>query len=149
MCVIRRSITIGAPVPKVFGWLTHPEHLLGVWPGLVSVANVTALPGGAHEYDWTRKIGAWKAHGHADAMRVQTDRAVVVHNQAGVPSTWRWTYAGAGDRTELTVELDFTFPLQSVRRVAEAILARIEARDLDALLENVKARLEAPTPGRA
>ena len=143
MATIRKSIAIDAPVDQVFTYLTQPEHLPEVWPSLVQVTHVKSFPGGAHEFDWVYKLAGIKFHGHADATTVETNRTVLVQNQAGFTSTMRWTYAGHDGKTELSVEMDVAFPVKALKKLAEPILSKLNEHEIDTLLHNVKARLEA------
>ena len=50
MAKIEKTITINAPVEKVFGYVSEPTNLPEIWPSLVEVTDVQPLPNGGKSY---------------------------------------------------------------------------------------------------
>jgi uncharacterized membrane protein len=141
-----KSVEIKAPVQRVYDFLMQPSNLPGVWPNLVSVSNIVAGVGGARDFDWVYKMAGIPFKGHAKAEEAQPGKFVRFHNEGGIPSTFRWTYEGLdGSGTRLTLDVEYAIPTPVIGKVAEGIVAKINERDADTLLANVKDVMEGGT----
>ncbi|MBI2394717.1 MAG: SRPBCC family protein [Deltaproteobacteria bacterium] len=139
---IRKSIRIDAPIDRVFEYLTHPQNLLEIWPSMVEVSNVTQKADGTHSYDWVYKMAHMKFHGHSETIELEKNARVVVRNDTGIPSTFIWTYAGENGGTKLTVEVEYALPIALLDKLAEPFISRLNDREAETLLENLKLRME-------
>lgn len=141
---IKRTIQIKAPVQRVYEFLTQPANLLSIWPNMVSVSNVVASKGGSHDFDWEYRMVGFHFKGHAKTEEAQPGKLVRVRNESGIPSTFIWTYEGLdGAGTRLTLDLQYSIPAPVIGKIAEAIVAKINERDADTLLANLKDVMEA------
>ncbi len=139
---MKKSLEIKAPVERVYEFVTTPTNLPSVWPSMVEVSNVETRAGGWHSFDWTYKMAGLKFHGHAEPKKVETNKFVEMRNEAGIPSTLRWTYEARGASMLLTVEVEYDIPTPLLGKIAESILVKINERELDTLLHNLKTILE-------
>ena len=140
---IRKYAFIEALPTKIFGYLTEAAHLTEVWPSLVEVSKVETKPDGAHSFDWTYKMAGLKFHGHAETVEVQRDRLRLVRNTSGIPSTFRWTFEPRDNGTDLALEVEYEMPGKLLGRLAAPFLRRVNERDADTLIHNLKERMEA------
>jgi len=140
MATIRRSISIHAPVDKVFDYVADPAHLPEIWPSLVEVRNVEAHSAGK-SFDWDYKLLGVRIHGHSDPVELVTNERQVSRSVRGIPNTFRWLYAGHDGETEVTLEVDYESPLPG--RLAERLVGRVNEREAETLLRNLKRKLEA------
>lgn len=145
---IKKSIDIKAPAQRVYDFLTQPTNLPSVWPNMVSVSNVLTQPSGAHDFDWVYKMAGLHFKGHAKTEEAQPGKLVRLRNEDGIPSTFLWTYQGLdGSGTRLTVEVEYSIPAPVIGKIAEAIVAKINERDAETLLANLKDVMESSTTG--
>jgi uncharacterized membrane protein len=142
MKTIRKTVGIDASVDRVFTYMTDPAHLPEIWPSMVEVSNVKTQPDGAHSFDWVYKMAGIKFKGHADTTEVEKEKLVVVKNETGIPSTFRWSYEGDANHTDLTVEIEYALPVPVLGRLAEPIVGKINEHEAEVLLENLKTRME-------
>ena len=140
---IRKYAFIEAPPAKIFGYLTEAAHLTEIWPSLDEVSKVETKPDGAHTFDWTYKMAGLKFHGHAETVEVQRDRLRLVRNATGIPSTFRWTFEPRDNGTDLALEVEYEMPGKLLGRLASPFLRRLNERDADTLVHNLKERMEA------
>jgi len=143
---IQRVIDIKAPVQRVYDFVNQPNNLPGIWPNMVSVSNVVPKAGGAHDFDWIFKMVGVHFKGHCAVEEAESGRYTRVRNESGIPSTFLWTYTGtngAGTRLSLTVE--YTMPTPVIGKIAEVLAAKINERDLDNMLANLKDVMEHST----
>lgn len=140
---IHRSIDIDAPVERVFEFVTDPNNLPGVWPNLQTVRNVEAKDGGVRDYDWEYKMAGIHFHGHAHATVESPNEYLEVKNDGGIPSTFHWHCEPKGGGTCLLLDVDYRLPVAVIGKLAEAAIAKINERDADRLLSNIKKTMEA------
>jgi uncharacterized membrane protein len=139
MYKIQRTIDIKAPVQRVYDFLNQPTNLPSIWPNLGSVSNIVPRPGGAHDFDWVYKMAGVQLRGHTSVVDAQPGKFVRLRNEGGIPSTFHWTYAGHdGLGTRLSVEVEYAIPAPVIGKMAEALVAKLNERDLDTLLANLK-----------
>jgi uncharacterized membrane protein len=138
-----KTIEIKAPADKIFDFIAKPTNLPSVWPNLIAVSNVVEREGDLRDFDWQYKMAGIHFKGHSKTEEAQRGKLLRVRNEGGIPSTFRWAYEGlngAGTRVILSVEYEIPAPI--VGKVAEALLARLNERDADTLLANLKDTLE-------
>lgn len=146
MTNIRKSIRINAPVDRVYEFMSNPENLVEVWPNMIEVSNVQTKPDGGRSYDWVYKMAGMKFHGHADTIAVEKNKRSVVKNDRGIPSTFEWTFAGEDGGMLLSVAVEYAIPVPLGQKLAERLVSKMNERDAETLLENVKARVELGAP---
>jgi len=140
MATIRRSISIHAPVDRVFDYVADPSHLPAIWPSLVAVHNVEPHAEG-NSFDWDYRMLGLLIHGHSDAVEQVRNLRQVTKSVRGIPNTFRWLYAGNGAETEVTLEVDYEAPIPG--RLAQRIVGRVNEREAETLLANLKRQLES------
>ena len=146
MPTVRRSIEIAAPVAQVFDYVADPRHLLEIWPNMVEITNVAPHPDGGTGFDWVYKMAGVKVRGHSEDVEFVRNQCVVSRSEAGIPNTFRWRYDDKDGATALTLEVDYEPPRSVFGRLARPFLDRINRRDAETLLKNLKTRMERP-PG--
>ena len=142
MGTVRKSIRIQAPVDRVFDYMTDPTHLPDIWPSLVEVTNAEHSPGGEHRFDWVYKLAGLRLKGHAETVDTEKNKRVVVKSEKGIPSTFRWTYAGENGETDLTLEIEYGVPIPLLEKLAKPALRKLNEHEAVLLLNNLKARME-------
>lgn len=139
---IEKSVLINAPINRVFEFLTDPNNYPAIWPSMVEVKNAKREPEGKHSFDWTYKMVGIQFHGHADASDVEKNRRVVSKNEAGIPSTFVWTYQEKDGGTEVGLSVEYELPKNVLTKLAEPLVHRLNEREADTMLQNAKAVLE-------
>jgi uncharacterized membrane protein len=140
MATIRRSISMRAAVDRVFDYLADPGKLPAIWPSLVAVRNVVVHANGS-SFDWDYKLMGMKIHGHSDPVELIKNERLVTRSATGIPNTFRWLFAARAELTEVTLEVDYQVPV--LGRLAEGLVGRINQREAEVLLANLKRTLEA------
>lgn len=142
MAKIRKSISIRAPLEDVYEFMTRPENLPEIWPGLFEVSHVRRGPDGAHSYDWVHKMGGVLFKGHAETLDVTPKQRVVIKNEKGITSTTLWAFSSDNGCTKVGLDVDYVPPEKLLEKFPEPFLHRINEREAEMLLENLKNRLE-------
>jgi uncharacterized membrane protein len=100
------------------------------------------------DFDWTLKLAGFPFDGHAKVEKDEPAKVVRYRNVSGIPSTFLWTYEGLdGGRTRLTLSVEYTVPTPILGKLAEALVIRINERDTEAMLANLKAMTESSELG--
>jgi uncharacterized membrane protein len=141
MTSIKSSITINAPVEKVFEY-SKPENLPEIWPSLVEVKNIKELPNGGYSWDWVYKMAGMNFNGSSEHVEfVENERTVA--QSTGIESTITWTYEPVGGGTKMTALTEYKIPVPLLGKVAEAFIVKMNENESETILANLKARLEA------
>ena len=140
MATIESSITINAPVEKVFEY-SKPENLPEFWPSLVEVKNIKELPNGGYSWDWVYKMAGMNFNGSSEHVEfVENERTVA--QSTGIESTITWTYEPVSGGTKMTALTEYKIPVPLLGKVAEAFIVKMNENESETILANLKARLE-------
>ena len=139
MPTIRRSISIHAPVARVFDYVGDPTHLPKIWPSMVTVSNVEPHPNGS-SFDWDYKLLGVRIRGHSDPVDLVQYERQVTRSVKGIPNTFRWLYTSHDGETEVTLEVDYKVPVFG--RLLEGVVGRANEREAETLLRNLKIEME-------
>lgn len=143
---IKRTIEIKAPVQRVYDFLNQPTNLLSIWPNMESVSNVVKTMGGAHDFDWDFKMVGIHFKGRSKVEEAQPNKLVRIRNEGGIPSTFSWKYEGLdGAGMRLGVDVEYDIPTPVIGKIAETLVVKINERDLDNMLANLKDVMEHMT----
>ena len=140
MPTIRRSISIHTPADRAFAYIADPTHLPALWPSLVEVRNVESHAAGT-SFDWDYKLLGMRIHGHSDPVEQVANERLVTRSVRGIPNTFRWLFAGHDEDTEVALEVDYESPIPG--KLADRLLRRLNEREAETLLQNLKSTLEA------
>ncbi len=145
MPTIQKTIAIAAPVERVFDYVADPTHLPTIWPTLVEVSNVVPHEGGGNGFDWVYKMMGVKVRGHSEDVEFVRNSRVVSRSKAGIPNTFRWQYDAKDGTTNVTLKIDYEVPAGVFGRLMKPVVGRINERDAQTLLTNLKAVMERPS----
>jgi uncharacterized protein YndB with AHSA1/START domain len=143
MARIKKTITINAPVEEVFGYVEEPANVPEYWPSVIEVKDVKPLPNGGTKYRWVYKMAGVRFEGSSEAMEYVLNQRTVTDNKGGVPGTITWTYEPEDGGTKVTFEAEYTVNVPLLRRLAESFLVKVNEQEAEAVLANVKAKMEA------
>lgn len=138
-----KSVVIHAPVEKVQEYLADPMHLPEIWPSLIEVKDVQMLPNGGYSNRWTYKMAGMRLEGTSEVIeRIPKERSVS-KTKGAIESTQTWTFEPQGEDTKVTFSVDYTVPIPVLGRLAEAAIVKLNDREGDAIVENLKTIVEA------
>jgi len=143
MATIEKSITINAPVEKVFEYIDDPLKDPEWMIGMIEVRDVEGLPGVGRHFHWTFKMVGIPLKGDSTTMEHVLNRRTVTESVGAVSSTWAADLEPEGDGTKLTMKVDYTIPIPVLGKLAEHLVLRQNDRNLASSMENIKHMLEA------
>lgn len=142
MAKLTKSITINAPVEKVFGYVSDSTNLPEIWPSLMEMKDVKHLPDGRTTDSWTYKMAGIQLKGTTVTEYVE-NKSIISKTEGGVKSTQIWTFEPEDGGTKATFEVEYTVPIPVIGKLAEAIVVKMNDHEGDAILANLKSRMEA------
>ena len=142
MVKVEKTITINAPVEKVFAHWTEPENLPEIWPSLVEVKDSRKLPNGGNFFRWVYKMVGMRFEGTAEDIEWVRNQRTVTVDKGGIDCTITWTFQPEGEGTKLITVFEYTVPIPLLGRLAEPFILKVNERELESLLVNLKTKLE-------
>ena len=140
MAKLTKSITINAPVEKVFKYVEEPTNLPKFWPSMVEVSDVKRSGDQVRTFNWVYKMAGLKVDGNTEITeRIPNQKTVSVSTGGTIVSN----YAPEGQGTKVTVDADYKIPGALLGKLAEPLVIRINERESETLLENLKTIMEA------
>jgi len=123
MAKVEKTITINAPVENIFSYISDPTNLPEFWPSLVEIKDVQPLP--------------------SEDTECVVNQRLVSKTKGGVESTQTWTFQPEAGGTKVTFAVEYTVPIPVLGKLAEGIIVKMNDREGDLILANLKARMEA------
>jgi len=143
MAKVEKTITINAPVEKVFDYIDQPTNLPEIWPSLMEIKDVQTLPNGGHTDRWVYKMAGMRFEGTTEGIEHVTNQRIVSKTKGGVESTQTWVFQPEDGGTNVTFEVEYNIPIPVLGKLAEAIVVKMNDREGDSILANLKTRMEA------
>lgn len=140
---IERTISINAPVEKVFDYWTEPANLPEYWPSMVEVKDRQRLPNGGNSFRWVYKMAGMRFEGTSEDVEYIANQRTVTKNKGGIESTITMMFQPENGGTKLTIQTEYTVPVPLLGKLAEAFIVKVNENETDLLLANLKARMEA------
>lgn len=140
---IEKSISIEAPVEKVFAYINDPTNLPEVWPSMVEVNEVNLVPEGVgSSYQWVYKMAGIRFKGTTEVIEYVANQWIIVKDKGGIEATRSVTVQPEYGGTKYTALVEYTVPIPLLGKLAEAFIRRQNENEMDMFLSNLKARLE-------
>ena len=139
---ITRMISVNAPVGKVFDYLNTPTNMPEIWPSMIAATDVTELPNGGHRYNWVYKMAGMQFEGlNVDTEVVINDR-LVSKTEGGIESVITFETEEHGEGTQVTFTAEYTVPMPLLGKLAEKFIVKVNEKEAEIILANLKARME-------
>jgi len=142
MAKVEKTITINAPVEKVFGYVSMKTNLPDIWPSMVEAKDVQPLPNGGNSFRWVYKMAGMKFEGTSEDSEFIVNQSIVSKTKGGISSTITWTFQSEAGGTKVTFDAEYTVPIPLLGKLAEAIIVKQNNKEAELLLANLKERME-------
>lgn len=141
MAKLKKTITINAPVKKIFDYASELNNLTEIWPSLMQVKDIQQLPSGGNSFWFLYKMAGIRIEGTGNIEYVPNQR-IIIQTKGGIPSTQIWTLQFEASGTRATIEMEYNVPIPVVGKLAEAIVVDMNEREGDLVMANLKVRME-------
>lgn len=142
MSRINRNISVNAPVERVFDFVADPKNLPEIWPGMIEVKDVKKATSGGFDFNWAYKMSGMRFEGKSQTVEFVKGQRLTVKSTKGIEGTLTWRCQPDDGHTRLSYEYDYRIPQPLLNKLNEPIVIRETEHEVDALLENVRTRLE-------
>jgi len=142
MAKVEQSITIKAPVEKVFSYLCDPMNQLEWLPSMTDVRDITG-EGVGQKFGWTYKMMGVSFKGETEVVESVGSERRVIKSTGGIQSTWTWTTKSENGKTVVNLTVEYTIPVPVLGKVAERMVLRQNEREAALAMTNIKERLES------
>ena len=112
-------------------------------PSLVEVTDVQRLPNGGHSDRFVYKMAGIRLEGTSEDVEYVPNQRIVTKTTGGAESTQTWLFQPETSGTKVTFKVEYTVPIPVLGKLAEAIIVKMNEREGDLILANLKARMEA------
>ncbi len=138
-----RTIHINAPADQVFSYIDEPTNQPDFWPSLMEVTDVEQLPDGRHRSRWAYKMAGVRLEGTSEDIERVPNQRLVSKTKGGADSTQAWTFQPEDRGTRVTFEIEYTVPIPVLGKLAESVIVKMNDKEGDLLMENLKTMMEA------
>jgi uncharacterized membrane protein len=143
MKTIIRDIQVNTSVDRVFDFLADPEHLPEIWPNIIEVKNVKkSKANDSFTFNWAYKMSGIHFEGKCETVEYVPYDRLVIQSTKGLDATLNWKFQPNGQATHLTLRFEYEVPSTLLKRTKEEIVIRENEHEVEAMLQNVKSRLE-------
>jgi uncharacterized membrane protein len=140
---IVRDIRVDTPVERVFDFLLDPNNLPEIWPNIIEVKNVKkSKDTEGFNFNWTYKMSGLPFEGKCETIEYTRYERLVVKSNKALDSTITWRFQLSGRETHVTLRFEYQIPSSLLKRMKEEIVIQENEHEVDALLQNLKSRLE-------
>jgi uncharacterized protein YndB with AHSA1/START domain len=148
MLKLEKTLLIQAPADKVFEYILDPKHLPEIWPSMVEVSDVKALPNGGFTFKWVYKMAGVRFSGESECIEFKPATLLSYKNTV-IESVITWKLQPENDQTRVFFTSEYTLPGALLGKLAEPVVTKLNEHDADALLANLRVRIETPIPAGA
>lgn len=142
MKTIEKTITIDAPVEKIYGFVDDPIHFPELWPSLVEVTDVELLPKGGHRFHYLYKMAGARFEGITETIERKLNEKLVDHAKGELEGTFKWFFFPEGTKTKVGLEIEYDVPGKLVEQFGETFLVKTNEGEAELMLQNLKRRME-------
>ena len=141
MAKVERSITINAPVEKVFNYVVDAMTQTEWIPSTIEVKDVSGSGVGQH-FRWTYKMAGILLKGETTVTEHIPSERRVTQSKGGVTSTWIINLETHDGGTMMELDIEYTIPIPVIGKLAEKIVLKRNEREADLAMANIKEKME-------
>ena len=143
MATVNKSITINAPIEKVFKYIVEPSNLPEIWPSMIEAKDIQPLPNGGNKFRWVYKMAGIRFEGNSEITEFVPNQRTVSVTKGGIESEIIWEFQPEVGSTDVTFKGEYTVPIPLIGKLAEVFIVKQNENEAETILANLKARMEA------
>ena len=141
---IERSITINAPIAKVFEYIADPKLTPEWLPGMVETKDIKQTEEGVGStHNWIYKMSGMTFEGKNITDEFIKDKKIVIRSEGSIKTLWNWDFGPQDNKTKIDLSVEYTIPMPVLGKLAEKIVLKQNEREADLALTNIKAKMES------
>jgi uncharacterized membrane protein len=140
---IIRDIRVDTSVDRVFDFLADPNNLPEIWPNIIEVKNVKKSKNNeGFNFGWTYKMSGALFEGKCETIEYFPYERLIVKSNKALDSTITWRFQPGGRETHVMLKMEYQIPSSLLKRTKEEFVIHENEHEVDAMLQNLKSRLE-------
>ncbi len=143
MAKLVKTTVIKAPIEKVFAYFNDPNNLPDIWPSMVEVKDIQTLSNGGTCFKYVYKMGGIRLEGTSEDTEFVPNQRTVSKSSGGIEGWATMEYETTPQGTKVTITDEYKVPVPVIGKLAEAVIVKLNENEADALLANLKARMES------
>lgn len=143
MITVEGTKHIQSPVSGVFDYMNEPKNQVEVTPSLSEVKNIERLDNGGIRADYTYKMAGVNFKGQVEAKEFQPNKKINFRMSGAITGNIIWIFNDNDGSTEFTYRAEYEIPNQLLEKLARPFIEQYNEREIEHLLNNLKARLES------
>jgi len=143
MYTVDASVAIDAAGPTAFECFDAPAEHLELTPSLRSLDRTERLPDGRWHAEYAFRFSGVHLEGEIRTITRDPGRALTFELTGGIRGVVRYRFSDDGDACRITASAEYELPACVVEALGEPIVETYGDRELERVLANAKARLEA------
>lgn len=150
MAILDKTITINAPVEKIFDFVIKPESWKEIYPKVTEIKEVQSLSTGGYRYHCKFDMFAgMKCEVDTENTEVVANERIGYHNTCGLIGKKNieldevLSFQSEDGKTKLTYHVSNKVPVPIIHEFIETLLMKMSERMLNKCLTNLKTKMEA------
>ncbi|MFC1987035.1 SRPBCC family protein [Chloroflexota bacterium] len=140
MARLEKEVILEAPIEDIYNYVSDPRNLPEFWPSVIDITDLKSLPNGGYIGRWTYKMAMAYFKGKGKYVKVAPNRLLVIETSGGIGSTITWTFRSRDNITRVTLTIEYKIPVPLLRKLAEAIIVKMNDEEGDLMMANLQAR---------
>jgi len=140
---LHSELLINAPIDKVFAFLTTPQNIPLVLPGLIDNTNIPELPLKAgSSFDYRYQMFGVVTEGKTTVDAIEGPHTYNFSTSGGNMSHWYEKLSDEGGQTRVTVDIEYDPAASWFEKVQLGVVRTFMPQELDRFLQNVRTVME-------
>ena len=135
------SVTINVPPEKIFARISEPMNAIEDIPNVIEVKDITGQ-GAGMSYKLVYKMAGVQLSLDCTFVEYSPNERVTIQIKGAMNATQTYEVKSLNTGSQLLVTAEYEIPIPLVGKIAEALLKKHNEREWQAILDNLKARLE-------
>lgn len=124
-------------------FVSNPKNMAIVLPHVIRNYNISkGKPAPGFTFDWEFALMGIPFKGTWKITKYTSSKLYVAQTEGMIKSTWTYTFAEKNGKTTWNATVEYETPKKLLARFAQSAVKRINEKDLDRFLNNVKVLVE-------
>lgn len=134
---------IKAPAQKIFDYLTDPNKIPSILPGLIENTNVPALPlQVGSKFDYKYQMYGVMLDGTWEVTEIESPSKYSANTTGGIDSKWHYDIAEKDGGSHVVLTVEYSAPDSVLGKVKFDALKKVNEKEAEHLLHNLQTILE-------
>ncbi len=140
MARIYKEIIVNSTLERVFRYVSDPNNWTELWPSLMAVKDVKALPNGGFSAAYEYKMIGMRFRGTGECTDYLPNQWMVLETKGGIHGKITLTFRSIEDRTRVTITIEYTVPVPLLGKLTEYVILKMNEQEANLVLNNLQLR---------